>query len=104
MIGGPTVQDGEIGYALLEETNDLGIHDRAAFDASRFLYNTRVALRPVRAVDCVEPHPSVSNMDLQPIAVVLQLMRPAWSSWRLLGNDWLAWMNESSGRIERPAA
>jgi hypothetical protein len=41
------VEHVEIGYALLDETNDLGIHDRTAFDASSFLYNARVALRPV---------------------------------------------------------
>jgi hypothetical protein len=39
MIGGPTVQQVEIGYAPLDETNNLGIHDRAAFDASGFLYS-----------------------------------------------------------------
>jgi hypothetical protein len=41
MIGGPTVQHVEIGYASLDETNDLGIHDRASFDASSFLDNPR---------------------------------------------------------------
>jgi hypothetical protein len=32
------------------QTNDLGIHDRAAFDASGFFDNARVALRPVSAI------------------------------------------------------
>jgi hypothetical protein len=50
MIGGPTVQRVEIGYALLDQPNDLGIHDRAAFDANSFLDNARVALRPVGAI------------------------------------------------------
>jgi hypothetical protein len=50
MIGGPTVQRVEIGYAPLDETNDLGVHDRAAFDASSFLDNARVALRPVGTI------------------------------------------------------
>jgi len=50
MIGGPTVQCVEIGYALLDETNDLGIDDRAAFDATSFLCNARVTFRPVRAI------------------------------------------------------
>src|SRR5215467_13182738 len=50
MIGGPAVQHVEIGYALLNETNDLGIHDYAAFDASSFLYDARVAVRPVGAI------------------------------------------------------
>ena len=39
-----------IGNALLDETNNLGVHDCAAFDASSFLYNARVAFRPVRAI------------------------------------------------------
>jgi hypothetical protein len=38
-------------------------------------------------------------MDLQPVAVVLQLVRPARSRWWLLGDDWLARMNEGGGRI-----
>jgi len=47
MIGGPTVQHVEIGYALLDETNNLGVHDCSALDASSFLYNARVSPRPV---------------------------------------------------------
>ena len=50
MIGSPTVQHVEIGYALLNETNDLGIHDRIAFDAASFLDNEGVAVRPVCAI------------------------------------------------------
>src|SRR5262245_27350479 len=33
---------------------------------------------------------SQANVNLQPIAFMLQLMRPARSSWGLLGDDWLA--------------
>ena len=50
MIVGPAVQHVEIGCALLDKTNDLGIHDRVAFDSSSFLNDTRVAFRPIRAV------------------------------------------------------
>jgi len=28
-------------------------------------------------------------MDLQPIAIMLELVRPAWPGWGLLGDDWL---------------
>jgi len=38
-------------------------------------------------------------VDLQPIAVMLQLMRPARTAGRLLGDDWLAGMDESSRRV-----
>jgi hypothetical protein len=77
MIGGPTVQHVEIGYALLNETNDLGIHDHAAFDASSFLYDARVALRPVGTIHCEQAHTPIADVDLQSIAIMLQLMRPA---------------------------
>src|SRR5262249_53057471 len=42
-------------------------------DASRVI--RRVTLRPIRAIHRVEPQPSIANMDLQPVAVVFQLMR-----------------------------
>jgi len=38
-------------------------------------------------------------MNLKPIAIVLQLMRPARAAWWLLGDDWLTGMDESGGRI-----
>jgi hypothetical protein len=88
----------KIGCALLDETNDLGIHDRAAFDASSFLYNARVALRPVRAIHREQAHPTVADMDAAD-SVVFQFVSPARSSWRPLGNDWLAGMNESGRRV-----
>src|SRR4029450_8548405 len=104
MIGGPTVEHVEIGYALLDETNDLGIHDRTAFDASSFLYNARVALRPVGAIHREQAHTTIANMDLQPIAVMLQFLPPTRPTWRLLGDDWLTRMNESGRRVHGPAA
>ena len=57
-----------------------------------------------RAIDRVEAHSPVTNMDLEPIAVMLQFVRPARSTRWLLGDDWLARMDESSGRIQGPAA
>jgi hypothetical protein len=41
-------------------------------------------------------------MDLQPIAVMLELVRPARPTWRLLGDDRLARMNEGGRRILGP--
>jgi hypothetical protein len=76
MIRGPTVQHVEIGNALLDETNNLGVHDCAAFDASSFLYNARLTLRPVGTIHHEKSHATVANADLQPIAVMLQLVRP----------------------------
>jgi hypothetical protein len=50
MIGGPTVSFSKLAI-LFDETNHLSIHDCAALDASSFLYNARVALRPIGAID-----------------------------------------------------
>ena len=47
----------------------------------------RVAFRPIRTVDRVEPYPTVTDVDLQPIATVLQLVAPAWPRRRLLGDN-----------------
>ena len=61
--------------------------------------NAGIAFRPVGAVHGVELSATIADMDLQPVAVVLQLMRPAMSPRGLLGHNWLAWMNEGGGRI-----
>ena len=84
MVG---VQDVEIGDAFLHETNNLGIHDRVDFDPRGFLHNARIAFRPVGSVHCEQSHPTIADMDLQPIAVMLQLMRPARPGWGLLGDS-----------------
>ena len=52
----------------------------------------------------IEPHPTIADVDLQPIAVVLQLVHPARTSWGLLGDDWLARMNENGARVDWPGA
>src|SRR5215471_11938357 len=43
-------------------------------------------------------------MDLQTIAVMLQLMRPTRTCWRFLGDSRLTGMDESSRRVRWPAA
>jgi hypothetical protein len=35
---------------------------------------------------------------------MLQLMRPAWPGWGLLGDDWLTGLHESGRRVQWPAA
>jgi hypothetical protein len=40
-------------------------------DAGSGLDNKRVALGPVSSSDCVELHPTIADMDLQPIAIML---------------------------------
>jgi hypothetical protein len=43
MIIYPTEQHVEIGNAFLDETNNLGIHNRVTLDARCFLNNARIA-------------------------------------------------------------
>ena len=66
--------------------------------------NQRISLRPVRAVHRVEPHVPIADMDLQSIAIVLQLVCPIRPSGRLLGVSRLTGINESGRRIIGPAA
>src|SRR5262245_4829125 len=47
---------------------------------------------------------TIMHVDLGPIAIMLQLVRPARAVRRLRDYDWLARMNESSRRVQWPAA
>ena len=47
----------------------------ADFDARCCFHNKGIAFRPVGPVHGVEPHPAIADMDLQPVAVMLQLVR-----------------------------
>src|SRR5512138_3815923 len=47
---------------------------------------------------------TIADVDLQSIAVMLEFVRPAGTAGRLLGDDWLTRMDESSRRIQWPAA
>src|SRR5262245_29704621 len=100
----PTMQRIENSHSVRVQPDNLGVDNRGAFYASRVPDNQRITLRPLSAVDGVEAHPPISNMDLEPIAIVLQFVRPARSRRRLLGGDWLTRMDESGWRIKGPAA
>ena len=89
----------ENGHSFRIQPDHLGVDNRGAFYASRVPNNQRITLRPVRAIDGVKPHPTVADMDLQPIPIMLQLMRPTRPGGRLFGDDWLARMNESGWRV-----
>ena len=75
-----------------------------ALPLMRALYNARVAFRPVGTIHLEQAHPTIVDMDWQPIAVMFQLVRPAWSGWGLLGDDWLTRIDEGSRRAQWPAA
>ena len=64
-------------YAAFTATDDLSIENRIAIDTRRFFDNTRIAFGPIISVHREQTHPTIAHMDLQPIAVMLQLMRPA---------------------------
>ena len=46
--------------------------------------------------------PIVANVDLQPIAIVLEFVRPTRSGWRSVSHDRTARMDESGGRVTGP--
>jgi len=94
----------EIGHAIRPDSDDLGIKNCVAVDPGSSFDNARIAFRPIGSGDRVEPHPTITDMDLQPIAVMLQLMRPAGTARRLSCHRWTAWMDESGGRVDRPPA
>src|SRR4029450_1578238 len=85
--------------ALTVGADYLGIHDRGHIESRRFLHDKRIAIAPIVSIDRLKPPPTTAAMDLQPITVMLQLMRPTRPVWRPLGDDWLARMNESGGRV-----
>jgi len=78
------------------QVNNLGINDDWLSEPRRFLDNAWIALGPVGAVHRVEPHATAADMDLMPVAVMLELVRPTGASWGLLGDGRLTGMNESS--------
>ena len=80
----------------------LGIHNSTAFEARGILHNAGIAFGPIGPVHGVEPHTGIADVDLQPIAVVLQLVRPAWTSWRL-ADDYRAagWIKEAGALTAR---
>src|SRR5262249_1769788 len=84
---------------LVVGAHNLRIHDRCHLESHRFLHNERITLRPVGTVHREETHAAVADMDPQAIAVMLQLVRPTRTAWRLLGDGWLARINESGRRV-----
>ena len=79
--------------------NNLGVNNQRLSETSCFLHDTRIALGPVISVHRVELYPAIADMDLQPIAVMLQLVRPPRTGWRFLRDSRLTGMDESSRRI-----
>jgi len=71
--------------------------------ASCRISDQRIAFRAICSVDRIEPYPAIPNMDLEPVAIMLQFVRSARPLRRPLGDDRLTRTDESSRRIEWPA-
>ena len=75
MNGSAAMQCIEIRNSLFVETDHLGIYNSTAFEARGILHNAGIAFGPIGPVHGVEPHTGIADVDLQPIAVALQLVR-----------------------------
>jgi hypothetical protein len=69
----------EVRNSVRANPDNLSVKNCITLDVGRRIDDQRIALGPIRAIDRVEPHPTIADMDLQPVAVVLQLVRPAGS-------------------------
>jgi len=85
-------------------TDYLGVDDRMTFDPRRFLNNARITFRPVSGVHCVEFHSAIADVNLEPVAVMLQLMHPACTARWPRGDRRTAGQNETGRPIPGPAA
>jgi hypothetical protein len=104
LVIGAAVQRLEIRHTIGVKPNDFSVKNRRVPDPRCILNNEGIASRPISPAHCVELYPPFTHMYLQPIAVMLQLMRPARFGWRSLRNDRAARRNESGRRIPRPTA
>jgi hypothetical protein len=77
------MEDVEIRNAFVRKADNLGINNQRFAKSGGFFDNTRIALRPVGPVPGVETHATVANVYLQPVPVVLQLVRPTGTGRRL---------------------
>jgi len=93
------MQSVEIGNAFGRQVNNLSVNNQWCTESRRFLHDTRITLRPIISVHRVELYPAIADMDLQPIAVMLQLVRPPRTGWRFLRDSRLTGMDESSGCV-----
>jgi hypothetical protein len=76
VICSAAMQSIEICGPIGRQVNNLGINSQGLTQPRRFLDNAGITLRPVSAIHRVEPNATVTHMDLQPVAVRLQLVRP----------------------------
>ena len=71
------VQGIKISHPVLAGANHLGIENSRALKPVGFVNDERIAPCPVSAIHHVEAHPSVADVNLQPIAVVFEFNAPS---------------------------
>jgi hypothetical protein len=98
------MQSVEIGNAFGRQVNNLSVNNQWCTESRRFLHDTRITLRPIISVHRVEPHPSIADVNLQSVTVMLQFVNPARTAGWALGDDRTARMNETGRRIGWPPA
>ena len=104
LVVDPTMQRVEVRNPVRPDPDNLSVKNCGALDMGRSIDDQRIALRPIRPVHRVEPHPAVAGVDLQPVAIVLEFVHPAGTGGWPLGYFRLARRNETSRHLPRPAA
>ena len=79
-----------------------GVNNQWCTETRRFLHDTRISLRPIIPIHRIEPHAVIADVNLQPIAIVLEFVHPARASGGLVGDGRPTRMNETGRRIDRP--
>ena len=78
MIVDAGMQRVEVANAVLIGTAALRIYDRLLDRQSRgVLDNPRIAVAPIDPGSGEQAHPSIADMDLQPVSIMLDFMDPA---------------------------
>ena len=83
-----------------ELANAIALRDKASVARTPGV-GPKVAERIV--TELKDKAPAFANVDLELIFVMRQLVHPPWAARRLRRRG-LAWMNESGGRVQSPAA
>ena len=86
VIEAATVQAIKVRHAVLSSAHDLSVDDCGVFDPGGIFKNERVTFRPICRIHRIEPHPPIADVDLQPVAVVLQFMHPTGTARRVLSH------------------
>jgi len=96
------MQDIKIGVSILVRADDLRVDDSVAFNVLGLIRDHRIAIRPIATIHREQAYAAITGMDLEPVAVVLQLVHPPWPARWARGNGRLTRMDEAERRIQGP--